>query len=106
MGFSERFPRWITGILGFIQLLITAAIIGLELGSVYIDLAHGTIWAGFWSGIIFIMTFVTMLFISKYSFKFLIGFLFLFLKLAVVADVVVPLTFLFSIVNDSYFRFF
>jgi hypothetical protein len=56
MGFSERFPRWITGILGFAQLLITAAIIDLELGSVYIDLAHGTIWAGFWSGIIFKLT--------------------------------------------------
>jgi hypothetical protein len=30
----------------------------LELGSVYIDLAHGTIWAGFWSGIIFKLTWV------------------------------------------------
>jgi len=35
---------------------MTAATIGLELGSVYIDLAHGTIWAGFWSGIIFKLT--------------------------------------------------
>ncbi|CAF1413110.1 unnamed protein product [Adineta steineri] len=48
MGFAERFPRWITGILGVVQLAITAAIIGLELRSAYIDLAHGTIWAGLW----------------------------------------------------------
>lgn len=65
MGFAERFPRWITAILGIAQLFITAAIVGLELISCYIDLAHGTIWAGLWSGIVFIITFLTMLFISN-----------------------------------------
>lgn len=69
MGFSERFPRWITLLLGLAQLVITAAIIGLELASDYIDLAHGTIWAGLWCGLIFIITFLAMLFISKYSFN-------------------------------------
>jgi hypothetical protein len=65
MGFSERFPRWITLIIAVVQLVITAAIIGLEIASDYIDLAHGTIWAGLWSGIIFIITFLLMFFISK-----------------------------------------
>lgn len=65
MGFSERFPRWITAILGVAQLLLTAAIVGLEIGSAYIDLAHGTIWVGIWAGLIFIITFLMMLFISK-----------------------------------------
>ncbi|UJR32231.1 hypothetical protein I4U23_019696 [Adineta vaga] len=64
MGFSERFPRWITGILGVAQVVITAAIVGLELGSSYIDLAHGTIWAGYWCSIVFIWTFLVMLFIT------------------------------------------
>jgi hypothetical protein len=72
MGFSKRFPRWITGVLGVAQLVITAAVIAMELVSDYIDLAHGTIWAGLWSGLIFIITFMTMLFISKYSFNFFI----------------------------------
>jgi len=71
MGFSERFPRWLTGFIAIAQLLITAAIIGLELISDYIDLAHGTIWAGLWSGIFFIITFIMMLTISKY-FKYFI----------------------------------
>jgi len=66
MGFSERFPRWLTGLIGVAQLIITAAIVGLELVSDYIDLAHGTIWVGLWSGIVFIITFVLMLTMSKY----------------------------------------
>ncbi|CAF5001825.1 unnamed protein product, partial [Rotaria sp. Silwood1] len=55
MSFKGRFPRWVTVILGIAQLLLTAAIIGLELGSDYIDLAHGTIWIGFWAGLIYII---------------------------------------------------
>ncbi|CAF1039368.1 unnamed protein product [Rotaria sordida] len=64
MGFGERFPRWSSAIIGVAQLLLTAAIIGLEVGSAYIDLAHGTIWVGFWAGIIFIKTVLMMLFIT------------------------------------------
>ena len=66
MGFSERFPRWTSAILGIVQAILTAAIIGLEVGSCYIDLAHGTIWAGFWAGLVFIKTFLMMLFISTF----------------------------------------
>ncbi|CAF1011586.1 unnamed protein product [Rotaria magnacalcarata] len=64
MGFSERFPRWTSAIIGLAQLALTAAIVGLEVGSVYIDLAHGTIWVGFWAGVIFIKTLLLMLFIT------------------------------------------
>lgn len=64
MGFSERFPRWTSAILGVIQLALTAIIIGLEVKSAIIDLAHGTIWVGFWAGLVFIKTFLMMLFIS------------------------------------------
>jgi hypothetical protein len=67
MGFSERFPRWTSAILGVAQLILTVAIIGLEVGSAYIDLAHGTIWVGFWAGLVFIVTCLMMLFISSYS---------------------------------------
>ena len=80
-GFKDRFPRWITLVIGLIQLLLTAAVVGLEVGSVYIDLAHGTIWVGFWAGLVFIITFMTMLFISKISINRefeLISFLFVF----------------------------
>jgi hypothetical protein len=103
MGFSERFPRWITAIIGLAQLLITAAIVGLEIGSAYIDLAHGTIWVGLWCGIIFIITFLMMLFISKYILisPMIFFYIFLFLKPVVAAVVVVPYMFLSSIVSEN-----
>ena len=65
MGFSERFPRWTSAVLAVIQLGLTAVIIGLEVKSSIIDLAHGTIWVGYWAGLVFIKTLVMMLFISK-----------------------------------------
>ena len=65
MGFSGRFPRWLTGIIGVVQLLLTLAIIGLEIGSLYIDLAHGTIFVGIWAGIVFLIATLSMLFISN-----------------------------------------
>lgn len=68
MGFGERFPRWTSALLGVIQLALTSAIIGLEVGSVIIDLGHGTIWVGFWAGLVFIKTVIMMLFISKTRF--------------------------------------
>jgi hypothetical protein len=64
MGFGERFPRWTSAVLVIAQAALTAAIIGLEIGSSYIDLAHGTVWIGFWAGIVFIKTILVMLFIS------------------------------------------
>lgn len=64
-GFKDRFPRWITLIIGLLQLVLTLATIGLEVGSIYIDLAHGTIWIGFWAGIVFLLSSLMMLFISK-----------------------------------------
>jgi len=65
MGFKERFPRWVTLVLAVIQVVLTAGIAGLEFGSFYYDVAHGTIWAGFWSSLVFILTFSTMFLISK-----------------------------------------
>jgi hypothetical protein len=41
------------------------AIIGLEVGSSIIDLAHGTIWVGYWAGLVFIKTVLMMFFISE-----------------------------------------
>jgi len=61
MGFKERFPLPIPVLIALAQILLTAAIVGLEGGSIYYDLVHGTIWAGFWCGIIFIKTFLSML---------------------------------------------
>ncbi|CAF0911745.1 unnamed protein product [Adineta steineri] len=64
MGFAERFPRWTSAVLAIIQLALTVVIIGLEIKSIFIDLAHGTIWVGFWASLIFIKTLVMMLFIT------------------------------------------
>lgn len=65
MGFSERFPRPITAIIAILLLLFAAAIVALEILSIYKDVGHGTIWAGLWSALIFIPTIFAMLFISK-----------------------------------------
>ena len=77
MGFAERFPRWTSAIIGVVQLGLTAAIIGLEVGSVYIDLAHGTIWVGFWAGIVFIKTVLLMFLISElfYFYEYLFSYI-------------------------------
>ncbi len=69
MGFSERFPRWITLLIAIVQLVITAAIIALEIVSDYIDVGHGTIYVGIWAGVIFIITFILMFTISKKIFE-------------------------------------
>ncbi|CAF1437099.1 unnamed protein product [Rotaria magnacalcarata] len=61
MAFERRLPRWAAAILGIAQLALTAAIIGLEFGSFYYDVAHGTIWIGFWAGLVFIKTSLMML---------------------------------------------
>ena len=60
MSLSDRFPRWASGIMMILQLAFAAALIGLEVGSVYIDLAHGTIWIGFWAGLVFFYTAMVM----------------------------------------------
>ncbi|CAF1433047.1 unnamed protein product [Adineta ricciae] len=60
MGFKERFPRWLIIIFAVVQLVLTLAIIGTELGSFYSNVAHGTIWAGFWSALFYIPTCVLL----------------------------------------------
>lgn len=67
MAFERRFPRWVTAILAAALFFLTAAIIGLEFGSFYYDVAHGTIWIGFWAGLVFIKTSWMMICTSKYS---------------------------------------
>ena len=103
MGFSERFPRWTSAVVGIAQLVLTAAIVGLEVGSVYIDLAHGTIWVGFWASLVFIKTFLMMLFISKIFFSVLIFMgLFVFYQPAVAAVVVVPPMYSYGQVSSDF----
>ena len=60
-----KIPRLGTALVGTVQLVLTAAIIGLEFGSVYIDLAHGTIWIGFWAGIDYFTTSMMVLLLSE-----------------------------------------
>lgn len=69
MGFAERFPRLITLIIGVLVLGLSAAIVALEILSVYQDIGHGTIWAGLWSALIFIPTILALLIISKNPIK-------------------------------------
>ncbi|CAF1127984.1 unnamed protein product [Didymodactylos carnosus] len=44
MKFNDHFPKTVPLILGILQMLLTCAIIALEVISVYIDVVYGTVW--------------------------------------------------------------
>ncbi len=47
-------------LLGFAQLILTLAIVGLEIASVVITPIEGTLFAGFWLSVIFTLSWVAM----------------------------------------------
>ena len=47
-------------ILGFAQLILTLAIVGLEIASLVITPIQGTLYAGFWLSIFFTLSWVAM----------------------------------------------
>jgi hypothetical protein len=57
----SRFSMGIPILLGLVQMLLTFAIIALEIASVVISPIFGTLYAGFWLSIIFTLSWVSML---------------------------------------------
>jgi hypothetical protein len=57
----STFSTGIPVLLGFLQMLLTFAIIGLEIASVVISPIYGTLYAGFWLSVIFTLSWVSML---------------------------------------------
>jgi len=51
----KKFPVTISGLLSFLQCVVTIVIIGCEVGSVLIDIVTATIYVGFWAGLFFII---------------------------------------------------
>jgi hypothetical protein len=56
----SKFSVLIPIIIGFLQMILTFAIIGLEIASVVISPIQGTLYAGFWLSIIFTLSWVAM----------------------------------------------
>jgi hypothetical protein len=56
---KKKYPSIITGILSFIQFIVTVVIIGCEVGSVLIDMIVATIYVGFWAGLFFMIAWIT-----------------------------------------------
>jgi hypothetical protein len=56
---KKKYPSIITGILSFIQFVVTFVIIGCEVGSVLIDAIVATIYVGFWAGLFFMIAWIT-----------------------------------------------
>lgn len=56
----SRFSIATPMIIGFLQMILTFAIIGLEIASVVISPVHGTLYAGFWLSVIFTISWVAM----------------------------------------------
>ena len=59
--FSSGIPIF----LGLLQMLLTFAIIGLEIASVVISPVYGTLYAGFWGSVVFTLSWVSMLGLGK-----------------------------------------
>ncbi|CAF0722779.1 unnamed protein product [Rotaria sordida] len=60
MQWRSKFSIVIPIIIGFLQMILTFAIIGLEIASVVISPVTGTLYAGFWLSIIFTVSWVAM----------------------------------------------
>ena len=70
---NEKQQRWksvwptkIIALIATIQLILSFAIIGLEAGSVIIDINQGTVYAGFYCSLFFIMTWISMYCVGKW----------------------------------------
>ncbi|CAF0769865.1 unnamed protein product [Adineta ricciae] len=56
----SKFSMVIPIIIGFLQMILTFAIVGLEIASVVISPSRGTLYAGFWLSIFFTISWVSM----------------------------------------------
>ncbi len=55
----KKYPSVVTGIFSFIQFILTIVIIGCEVGSILIDAIVATVYVGFWSGLFFMIAWIT-----------------------------------------------
>ena len=69
---TEKQQRWksvwpvrIIALIATLQLILTLGILGLEVGSVIIDVDQGTAYAGFYCSVFFIMTWISMFTVGK-----------------------------------------
>ena len=56
---KKKYPSIISGILSFIQFIVTIIIIGCEVGSMLIDIVTGTIYVGLWASLFFIVAWIS-----------------------------------------------
>ena len=54
-----KFPAIFSGILSFLQFVITFVIIGCEVGSILIDMVTATIYVGFWASLFFMFAWIS-----------------------------------------------
>lgn len=62
---KDFIPGIFIGIVAGIELILCIAIIIFEIVSVYYDAGRGTVYAGFWCSIIFLITCISMFFHCK-----------------------------------------
>lgn len=60
MQWRSKFSMIIPILLGFAQMILTFAIVGLEIASVVISAREGTLYAGFWLSVIFTLSWIAM----------------------------------------------
>lgn len=76
MRWRSKFSIIIPIIVGFLQFLLTIAIIGLEIASVVISPLFGTLYAGFWLSVIFTLSWISMFILGKNKIIFRLFFVF------------------------------
>ncbi|UJR14013.1 hypothetical protein I4U23_001012 [Adineta vaga] len=55
----QKYPAVISGILSFVQFIITIVIIGCEVGSMLIDIVTATIYVGLWASLFFMIAWIS-----------------------------------------------
>ena len=55
-----KYPSIISGILAFLEFGFTVVIIGLEIGSILIDMVTATIYVGLWAGLFFTAAWISL----------------------------------------------
>lgn len=65
MQWRSKFSIVIPIILGFLQMILTVAIVALEIASVVISPVVGTLYAGFWLSVIFTLSWISMFILGR-----------------------------------------
>jgi hypothetical protein len=84
----KKFPAVFSGIMAFLQCVVTFVIIGCEIGSMLINIVTATIYVGLWAGLFFMFAWISQASSCMYQLFIVLDFCFVLKPVAVVVVVV------------------